>query len=37
LKYKELFKTFGFEAKDPAFWEKGLKVIENLINELENL
>ena len=31
----ELLKPFGLDASDPAFWQKGLKVIEGFIDELE--
>ena len=33
--HKELLAPFGLDATDPAFWEKGLGVIERLIDELE--
>ncbi len=33
--YSELLKPFGLDAKDPAFWDGGLSVIESLIAELE--
>jgi oligoendopeptidase F len=33
--HKELLKPFGLDASDPQFWSMGLKVIENLIAELE--
>ena len=33
--HKELLKPFGLDATDPQFWSMGLKVIENLIAELE--
>ncbi len=33
--YSELLRPFGLDAKDPAFWDGGLSVIENLIAELE--
>lgn len=35
--YSELLAPFGLDAKDPAFWSKGLSVIEGLIDELEAL
>ncbi len=35
--HKELLAPFGLDASDPAFWQKGLGVIENLIDELEAL
>jgi oligoendopeptidase F len=28
---------FGLDARDPAFWQHGLGVIERLIDELERL
>ena len=33
--YAELLRPFGLDAKDPAFWSIGLKVIERMIGELE--
>jgi oligoendopeptidase F len=33
--HKELLAPFGLDASDPGFWAMGLKVIENLIDELE--
>jgi oligoendopeptidase F len=33
--HTELLKPFGLDASDPAFWQKGLAVIEQLIDELE--
>ena len=35
--YAELLKPFGLDARDPAFWQGGLSVIEKLIDELETL
>jgi len=35
--HKELLAPFGLDASDPAFWTKGLSVIEGLIDELEAL
>jgi oligoendopeptidase F len=35
--HSELLKPFGLDARDPAFWEGGLSVIERLIVELEGL
>ena len=35
--HSELLKPFGLDARDPAFWQKGLSVIEGLIDELEAL
>lgn len=34
-RHAELLKPFGLDARDPAFWKKGLSVIEGLIDELE--
>ncbi len=33
--HAELLAPFGLDASDPAFWQKGLSVIEGLIDELE--
>lgn len=33
--HSELLKPFGLDATDPNFWQKGLKVIEGFIDELE--
>ncbi len=33
--HSELLAPFGLDARDPAFWQKGLSVIEGLIDELE--
>jgi oligoendopeptidase F len=33
--HKELLAPFGLDASDPAFWDKGLSMIEGLIDELE--
>jgi oligoendopeptidase F len=35
--HSELLKPFGLDARDPAFWLGGLKVIEGMIEELEGL
>jgi oligoendopeptidase F len=35
--YSELLKPFGLNARDPAFWQGGLAVIERMIEELEQL
>ena len=35
LRHKDLLKPFGLDASDPAFWAKGLGVIEGLVDELE--
>lgn len=35
--HKELLAPFGLDASDPAFWDKGLSMIEGLIDQLEAL
>ncbi|MEO0327401.1 MAG: M3 family oligoendopeptidase [Pseudomonadota bacterium] len=35
--HSELLAPFGLDASDPAFWNKGLSVISNMIDELESL
>jgi oligoendopeptidase F len=35
LHHKELLKPFGLDATKPDFWQKGLNVIIEFINELE--
>jgi oligoendopeptidase F len=35
--HKELLAPFGLDASDPGFWAMGLKVIEDMIAELETL
>jgi oligoendopeptidase F len=35
--HKELLAPFGLDASDPAFWQKGLSVIEGFISEIEAL
>jgi oligoendopeptidase F len=35
--HAELLKPFGLDARDPAFWQGGLSVIERLIDEIEEL
>jgi oligoendopeptidase F len=35
--YGELLAPFGLNARDPAFWQGGLGVIERMISELESL
>ncbi|MTI45037.1 oligoendopeptidase F [Roseibium hamelinense] len=35
--HSELLAPFGLDASDPAFWGKGLSVIERIIDELEDL
>jgi oligoendopeptidase F len=33
--YGELLKPFGLDARDPAFWDRGLDVIAGIIDETE--
>ncbi|MEC7256561.1 MAG: M3 family oligoendopeptidase, partial [Pseudomonadota bacterium] len=33
--HKELLAPFGLDASDPAFWDKGLTMISDMIDELE--
>src|SRR6516164_11286400 len=35
--HSELLKPFGLDAREPAFWQGGLRMIEGMINELEAL
>ena len=35
--HSELLKPFGLDASKPEFWQKGLKVIEGMIEELERM
>lgn len=35
--HSELLAPFGLDARDPAFWQIGLRMIEGLIAELESL
>ena len=35
--YGELLEPFGLNARDPAFWQIGLSLIERMIGELEEL
>jgi oligoendopeptidase F len=35
--HSELLAPFGLDARDPAFWQIGLKMIESMIAELEGL
>ena len=35
LRHKELLAPFGLDATDPAFWQKGLAVIGDFVDELE--
>ncbi len=36
-RHKELLAPFGLDASDPAFWAKGLGLISDFIDELENM
>lgn len=36
-RHSELLAPFGLDARDPAFWSKGLTFMESLIDELETL
>ncbi|MFC4351131.1 M3 family oligoendopeptidase [Fodinicurvata halophila] len=36
-RHRELLAPFGLDASDPTFWQKGLSVIEGMIDELESL
>jgi oligoendopeptidase F len=36
-RYDEALKPFGFDLKDPMFWNKGLSMIERLIHEFEHI
>ena len=35
--HSELLHPFGLDARDPAFWRKGLSVLEGMIDELEKM
>jgi oligoendopeptidase F len=35
--HSELLAPFGLDARDPAFWQRGLAVIERMIEDLEML
>ncbi len=35
--HSELLAPFGLDARDPAFWQKGLSVLEGMIDELESM
>ncbi len=35
--HSELLAPFGLDARDPAFWQIGLKVIDGMITELESM
>ncbi len=37
LRHKELLKPFGLDASKPDFWETGLMMISDLIDEIEKL
>ncbi len=37
LRHKELLAPFGLDATDPAFWQKGLAVIGEFVDELETM
>jgi len=37
LRHHELLKPFGLDAREPAFWDKGLSVLRGFIDELEAL
>ena len=37
LHHRELLAPFGLDASEPAFWAKGLSVIETMIDELETV
>jgi len=37
LRHKELLAPFGLDASDPAFWQKGLGVIESLVDQLADV
>ncbi|NIA69130.1 M3 family oligoendopeptidase [Pelagibius litoralis] len=36
-RHKELLAPFGLDASDPAFWDRGLSLVESLIDELETM
>lgn len=36
-KYDEVLKPFGLNPKNPDFWQKGISVLSNMIDELEKL
>jgi len=35
LRHRALLAPFGLDAADPAFWNKGLTMIDGFIDELE--
>ena len=37
MHHKDLLAPFGLDASDPKFWDKGLSMISNLIDELEEM
>jgi oligoendopeptidase F len=37
LRHRDLLAPFGLDASDPAFWGRGLSVIEGFIDELEQM
>ena len=37
LRHRELLAPFGLDASDPAFWKRGLSVVERMIDQLEEL
>lgn len=37
LRHRELLAPFGLDASDPAFWQRGLAVIEGMVDELEGM
>ena len=37
LKYSEILAPFNLNPSDPYFWERGLNLLKNLLNELENI
>ena len=35
--HSELLAPFGLDARDPAFWQTGLTLIDSMITELEQM
>jgi len=35
--HAQLLKPFGLDAREPAFWQGGLRTVEGMIAELEGL
>lgn len=35
--YRELLEPFGLDPSDPSFWQAGLRLIESMIDELEQM